>query len=696
MTLLKKEVFESINESMANASGVENVADFSVDVPDINVESANIEISMPAPESVNSSFEVPILPPNSEPTPLPSTTVEIPLGIDSSKVASITVDGTITVSFGIPDAWGDSVEISSFDIKVYSILSSDSSILIYQNTFSDIENNKVDIKLNDTDIKIGEEGKLALVYSLSIKNNSGGYLSGGNITLSITPEFSVKAFEDAVVDMEKGIALPSNVKDILLKGGSVKISSAKLKFTDVDGYIVYGEDERKNVEVDEDGALKVDLNGITLPATIELGKVSASFEGDSSGDIPLDISLSDPEASVVVYIDQDLSYSGSQTISLPSDFNIKEVSFVSGYINMEYDSSLPVDVNVKLWSPQLRKDDGSEWTKEIVISRGSELKEVLDFSGVKLVPDGTQIFIYYSASPTGYDPTEGTLEIPDISIGSGEILSFEATVSYGNISIGHIEITDFSTKIEDDIDIPEMLGGNYGNFKNALSAAIQMLSTMDIDGTLTINMDVNGSIDGTLTSYDEDEALLSTTEVKVDMEDGVANLKPLFEGIKDILRSGTPTVIEYDLNVNMDSFSIDLSDATDVTVGLDLEAPMEFSIGTPARIYYVKDSIPASELSIPDNATLTEATLLIEGTNTTGINLEIDVTINEKVYKVNAMGSKVDGSVKLSAEDIEKMKKDGLPYEVEVWLPKGDYTLSSDGELDIKMKIAADVVVGTK
>ena len=220
------------------------------------------------------------------------------------------------------------------------------------------------------------------------------------------------------------------------------------------------------------------------------------------------------------------------------------------------------------------------------------------------------------------------------------------------------------------------------------------MSTVQMDGTLTFNLDVTGTLDATLDSYDEMGNLLAATNVGVLIDNGILSLKPLLEGLKDIIKEGTPTLIDYDVDVSVDEISFDLADATGITVSLDVEAPLSFSFDKPMKVFSYEDIV--SDDSIPDNATLTEATLTIEGTNTTGINLEIDATINGKSYEIKTDGSKINGHIKLTGEDVEKLKNEGLPYKVEVWLPEGSYTLSSEGELDIKVKLEADLTVGTK
>ena len=693
VVIASKEELESINDNLKGQNDEVKVAKVSVDVPEINANSEiSAQIDLPSPREQNVSIYIPGVP-RSTSYPYATTTV-IDLGITSDKVASITADGNIEVSYELPSEW-EEVKVTEFSLKVYSLLneSGNSSKLVYEDSRDNTSGLSTPISFTfaDKDIEIGV-GKLTLEYTLKIENQSSTPYSSGTISLSITPSFTVKAFKDANVGERQEISIPESVKDILLKDGTVVISSNEISFTGVAGFIEYGDDKMKGFIVNDEGELEVDLNGLSLPATVVINKISGKFVSDAASEITLDVNIKNPEASVVLDMgDEKLSFEGSEVIELPEDFTIKNIVFSSGYINLIYKSNLPVDVNVKLWSPQLKDRGGNEFEETITIENGEKEETILNFSDYDLVPDGTELVIYYSASPVGYDPESSTLEIENITL-DNESYTFEASVSFGDISLKEVTIGDISQQATGELDL------NVFDSEDAkiVDAVIQMLKTMDISGTITFNMDISGSLEGYLASYDESGNELKKENIAISMESGILKLDEVFNVLRGIISTSdsTPSLISYDLKANIDELTVNFDSLNDATMTFELEAPLSFKFDSAMLVWSKSDKVSYTDL--PENATLTEATLLIEGTNTTGINLEIDVTINEKVYKVNAMGSEVDGTVKLSAEDIEKMKKDGLPYEVEVWLPKGDYTLSSDGELDIKMKIAADVVVGTK
>ena len=649
---MNPEDIQNIREEIRSIKGEENVVDYSLEIPGISGFSKSVSVTVPEIEGQNVTITLPLVPAGD----YEATSQEIILPFSAGDVSSISVSGSVLISVTIPESWEGTVTVTGISATVTS---GDETLASGEYGVSE---NSASIPISgdiDSDISIE--------FSLKINSTQNIYESG-EINVDITPQIEIKAVKGLRLNIEEPVDLPENVKEATIVSGRMVISSTQLEFIGVDGNV-----GGNPIEV-SDGKLVVDLSDVSLPSTVVINSVDASINTDDLSEVSIEGDIEDLRADVLLDVGEGLSYEGSETIELPEDAKyIKRMKFKSGFVNLVYDSKLPVGFDLRIWSEDLPIDVSTS------IEPGeSGTIEVLNLENLPVEVEGTSLTIEYSVTPKGYDEETGELLIENLELSGGEV-GIVATITYGNMDIEEIVLGGIDVGATRTLDLSGM---------EDLSSVI---SGLDISGTLTSNLDIDAMIHAKLLGISDGEVTASS-ELTLEFEGGNASLDELFETLKKIL-SESPEMVEYSASLVLDSATLNLDELSEdgAWMRVDLESPLRVDLESSTLVYTYDSS---QTFDLPEEFTLNGATITLEGTNTSGLRLLIEVYKADERLGEFDLDETVSGNVSIDEETFEKIAS-GEPITVKVWMKSGEQRIRRGGELELSILLDADLTVKT-
>ena len=611
---------------------------FGVNLPTIGEINQSVSINTPSFSSQDISIHVDGLLKGKYTTD--STEISFDLGVDSSKLVAFKVNGAIVISASFP--WDD-VSLVSVDA---TITDGNGNVVVSENYPA--ENNVASIDLSGKELEVGD-GSMRIEYSLTIYSDSNH--GEGDITLSINPDLDIIYLEGLKLNFNQSVDKPSKVEELDIKRGQLVIESPQLEFAGVSGSVG---DNSMSVE---SGKIVADLGSVNLPVSVSIDTVDATVKS-LDGQVDINGALEDLEVATLVYLSSDLAVSSSKNVPLGKLSQlIKSISFSGGTIKLEYDSTLPMDVNVVLKS----NDFDPELNKSFVINKNSSAEVTLvDLNGKRLLIDDS-FDISFEASPENYDGEKLILE--NVTLGSN--LGINATITIGGIELSKVVLNSTTLSYSGELPIDDMTKG--------------ILPYMNMSATLNSNVDINGTI----------EATFENESGSADLESG--SLNDLIEAFKNAVSEMKGNNLNYDVALNINEATIDVSKPLYAKV--EAEVPLELDLEDKEIEVPLSDLIKPVDISSlhESDAEVLAATLTIEGTNTSGITPRIEIKVGSTESEVDLKDGAFKSAISVSKEDLSG---DTLPISATAVL-SGHQLISSDGIVDLKVKLSADLSVTT-
>ncbi len=615
-----------------------------VTLPTIGKINSNVDAELPTFSSVNMSIHLPGVLAGESTTD--STDVLLNMGVDSSKLISFKISGGIEMSVDLP--WSD---VSLIDVN--ATVTDGKGNIVSHGTYSS-SGNKVYIDLSGKSIEVGN-GNLKISFSLTLYSKSPH--GEGDIILSVKPEVEIDFVKGLKIDFSQRVDKPSGVEELDIESGKLVIRSSQLEFASVSGSI-----GGNPMSVDS-GRIITNLESINLPVDINIDTVDATVKSLES---PIDINgdLEDLNVATLVYLNSDLDVSSTKSVSLSSLAQLlRSIKFSAGEVTLEYESSLPMDVNVVLNS----SDFDPILNKSFVIEKESSSKlTLLDLSSERLLVNNS-FDISYNASPENYDGER--LVLNNVTLGSN--LGISATIVIDGIKVSQVTLNSTTVKYNGKIPVDD------------LSVVRDLLPYLDISGTLVSNIDISGTIDATFNDQG----------ASVTISSGETSMNDLIDALKSAVSESESNAIIYDVDLNIESAVLDVDKPMYARV--EAEMPLELNLGSDEISVPLSDLLggPVDISSLHTSGSeVHSATLLIEGTNTTGMSPRIVLDVGSAESSLMIGEGSFSGEITVSGSDLEG---NSLPISATAVLT-GDQKISSEGFIDLIVKLIADVTVSTE
>ena len=613
---------------------------FGVSLPTIGEINETVNVSVPEFPSKDITIHVPGLPAGESTTDPTETTID--LGITSSKLEAFKVNGNIVISAQFP--WDD-VSLVSVDATI----TDGNGNVIKSGTF-DAQDNEVSINLDGKEFQVGS-GSIKIEYSLTV--NSGSLHDGGDINISLNPDLSITFLKGLEINFSNSVNKPEGVEEIDIKSGRLVLESPQLEFVSVSGSV--GE----NPLSVEGGKIVADLGSISLPVEVSVDTVDATVKTLES-QIEINGALEDLEVATLVYLSDDLDVASSNSIPLGELAQmIKSLKFSGGKIKLEYDSSLPMDVNVVL-----RSEDFDPPLERSFVIEGGESSELdlIDLTDKSLLIDDS-FDISFEASPENYDGEKLTLN----NVTLGRDLRISATITVEGIRVGEIVLNSTTLSYNGEIPIGEEVK--------------EILPYVDVEATLDSNVDMSGTIDAT---FEGEQASVALKSGEVSLDDLVSAFKRAVENMEG-------SSLEYSVDIKIESATISVSEPLHAKI--EAEIPLKFDLGDES-IEIPIDHIEPVDLSElrESGAELLAATLTVKGTNTSGITPVLKIKAGSQESEIDMKSGFFQGKIGVSGEDLSGEK---LPISATAVL-SGQQVISSEGKVEIIVTLQTDLLVSAK
>ncbi len=636
---LSRNIFEmKPNDIQIPAFSEKIPINFGVKLPTIGEINSEVSVSIPEFSSRNFSFHVDGLPAGDYTTD--STDISIDLGMDSSKLEAFKVDGAIVISADFP--WDD-VSLMSVDATV-----TDGNGNIVASGNYPAENNKASINLTGKELEVGD-GSVKIEYSLTIHSDT--VHDGGDITLSMNPDFDITYLKGLKMDFSQDVDKPASVEELDIKSGKLVIKSPQLEFAGVSGSVG---DNPMGVE---NGEIVADLGSVNLPVSVSIDTVDATVKS-LSGQVEINGALEELEVATLVYLSNDLDVATSNNVPLGELSQIlKSITFSGGTIKLDYNSTLPMNVNVSLKSSDFDPPLDKFFTIEA--SSSSEVT-LIDLSGKKFLVDKS-FDISFEASPENYDGEK--LVLNDVTLGSN--LGISATITVDGIEASEVVLNSTTLNYPGELPIDDMMKG--------------IIPYVSMSATFDSNIDLNGTI----------EATFGSESASADLASG--SLNNLIEAFKKAISEMKGNNLKYDINLNIKEATIALNKP--VYAKVEAEIPLELDLGDK-EIEVPINNIPLVDIPSlhKSGAEVLSATLTMEGTNTSGITPKLKIKIGSTESELDLKDGYFSGEISVSKEDLQG---DELPISATAVL-SGRQIVSSEGKIVLKMKLKADLLVSAK
>ncbi len=607
---------------------------FGVKLPTIGEINSNVSVSVPEFPSQNLSVHVDGLPAGDYTTD--STELSFDLGINSSELEAFKVDGAIVISASFP--WDDVSLVS-----VNATVTDGNGNVVTSGKYSAV-NNKVSIDLTGKELEVGD-GSMKIEFSMTIHSDT--VHGEGDITLSIDPNFNITYLKGLKIDFNQDVDKPASVEELDIESGKLVIESPQLEFDSVSGSV------GGNSMSAENGKIVANLGSISLPVSVSIDTVDATVKS-LSGQVDINGALDDLKVATLVYLSKDLDVATSNSVPLGKLSQIiKSITFSGGKIDLKYDSTLPMKVNVVLKSNDLEPPLDKTFTIEA--NSSSELT-LIDLSEEKLLVD-KNFDISFEASPENYDGEK--LVLTNVTLGSK--LGISATITVDGIEASEVVLNSTTLDYPGELPINDTVKG--------------IVPYMSMSATLDSNIDLNGTI----------EATFGSESASADLASG--SLNNLIEAFKKAVSEMKGNSLKYDINLNIKEATIALNKP--VYAKVEAEIPFELDLGDK-EIEVPINNIPTVDISNlhKSDAEILSATLTIEGTNTSGLTPTLKIKVGSSESELKLSEGYFSGLISISKEDLSG---NTLPISATAIL-SGRQIVSSEGKIDLKMKLKADLI----
>ncbi len=570
-----------------------------------------------------------------------------------SNVASCTMDATVDLSIDLPDSW-ENVSLRKATVTLYEGLTE-----IASTTFSGDATGTLELH----DYIWDPSKNLTMKYEIYATGTDANVDFTSSPTLNVNTKINIRRLS-LTTPVEQRLGLPPGVVEADIKSGKVVLSTKDATFLYVKGYIRDAENHQQNLGTNN-GNLECDLTGLSLPATLTITKLKMDLAGGILGsDVAMGVSMENLVFATLTIQNTELNIDQTIEMDIPADM-VKSFTLKSGKLKIEYRNTMPLGINWKITSPQMNLDATGTF-----LANAATTVEV-DLANKKVDLSTGKITITVAASPQGYDGKYLTFK--DVAV--GQIMGFSATTSLQDISIGEIVVSNLSTsmRILDSLNLEKIVDESP---LASLVRAVDWRNMSGLKGWFGLDLgdpSYDVSIEARLI-WEGGEATYTLTRD--------ATLFDFTNMMRDILTTLPASLsVEATLNLNTATLTVDAIPRFSINV----EIPASFTLNSTANI--LADS---TSLDLTDIATYLEylenVHIGMEGTNTTGIKLGVDLLAFDKPVIHNVFATDVTFGFDITIDIIDEMiRRKTLPVTYRIFLPKGTYVITGEGKIDIKL-----------
>jgi|GEM_PF-2536100 len=485
-------------------------------------------------------------------------------------------------------------------------------------------------------------------------------LGTGNATVTLKFEGEeISSISGISLSISQTVPLPASVKDVEIGSGVAKLVAAGLSFQSVSGTLQYAGGS-KSLYVDG-GALLVDLSGVTLPATLILNGVDVVVTDQSviGGSVNSALGFEGVVLSRVKIETSDLAIATSVRADLSGIEGVRRVSFSDGWLQLQYNNTLPATIDVKIESPELGVDE--------LVKLPPKTEDVagIDLSGLTLdLETNDSITISIDASPEGYDGMY--LELSNVELGNNFELT--ATSSVRDLKLGSVVIA------AQNIEMPLAEGMDLSDL---LADATRIIDAVDLDSVpleaklwmeqLGLDMDATFTLHASWTGY--------STEITISPDATFADVSGLLRKLFEDLPSDL--FLSVDGEIGEATITVDSA----MRFSMDLKIPLEFDLISDIEVFSTDVSIP---VEVSDVATMLEtldaATLVAQVKNNTGVNVSATLVSAGITIFSGTLGEEETIVIPVTSETIREIIESGSLH-LELALPSGHYAVNGEGSV---------------
>ncbi len=513
-------------------------------------------------------------------------------------------------------------------------------------TFTVSDNLKIDDFSSSTSQSIGSvkiDNVTPIVTNIALSDWTP--FSGGQTVVvpalpsaSSTQDFTtISQFESAV--FETGILTLTFTSNLPIEND---INSLIIR-NKADGSIVIQSSTVIVIPANGSNQVTYDLAGITFKNQVEIevlmsspgsGGNSVTFPQNSGTDITADIGSFTLSSTTAILPAQD-DFDVTDVVSIDDSTKVEIVKFDAGVFNVKFNNNLDLDININLQINNLKKPDGTVYSKTVSLGRKEQNKNVSissmkDWSIVTLTPGTPTNNLNYTATVS----VPGTSDARTLKKEDNVTVDVSVTNLKINYVTGQIKLTSFNIdQTEFNIDLGDIKTKFTFDSLNVNDPQI----TLHLNSSVGIGVSFNGTILG---RNNTDERSLSINSVISANSNQVFDLRNY--GLKDFINgfhTSFPSSFTFTGSgiVNPDYVIGSVSKDDSVSGFIDTQLPLD--IGIAGGTFRDTTTIDTIEISDSD----------INGINSVFVTLNIE---NKIPAKISAKATILDKNTKVPLFDI--------------------------------------------
>jgi hypothetical protein len=505
-----------------------------------------------------------------------------------------------------------------------------------------------------------------------------------NISVSIPsiPEVSLDGIPispgagSSAIPIEITFDNPNDLVSATINEGTLILSADNLTFSDAT--VTFNSNDVNTSIID--GNIHVNLKDQVLNGTNTVSLNEFDYNS-STNSFSINVSVSsDTEFKQIVFKKEGLNFnnSGSNEIIVPEEIKelVDRINLSSGELEFRWLNGMNVDFNANISSTSI-KASGTDTplnSNQVFTKNTDYSTSVIDLSNKYIDVSSGKINLDFDVEPAGYLNDEVTL---NGLIKQGDNLSFDFSLGFKDIIIESIKTknTIFNGK----------LSSGFLNFGDDLGI-LNNVNFKTLPATLTINKEnITGNLDITLSaSYTGNSTPIIST--------GSSGNE--FTGDFSSVFNEKPDNLEMLYSIQSDGLTIESGSSISGNIKIDI--PFAFDVTKESTLFSYESEGDMLGRNDENRESINEALNMVDNLkvffqleNSTGITAKVSIDFNGSKYQIDFSSGNIQ-SIDLGNIAKNIVESDVYKVKVDIALPIGDYSLNSDGKMDINLWAALD------
>ncbi|UYP01110.1 hypothetical protein OF820_05350 [Oceanotoga sp. DSM 15011] len=505
-----------------------------------------------------------------------------------------------------------------------------------------------------------------------------------NISVSIPsiPEVSLDGIPifpgagTSTIPIEITFDNPNDLVSATINEGTLILSADNLTFSDAT--VTFNSNDVNTSIID--GNIHVNLKDQVLNGTNTVSLNEFDYNS-TTNTFNINVSVSsDTEFKQIVFKKEGLNFnnSGSNEIIVPEEIKelVDRINLSSGELEFRWLNGMNVDFNANISSTSI-KASGTDTplnSNQVFTKNTDYSTSVIDLSNKYIDVSSGKINLDFDVEPAGYLNDEVTL---NGLIKQGDNLSFDFSLGFKDIIIESIKTknTTFSGKITSGIFNFDEEFGILDNVNFKTLPATLIINKEGIEGNLNISL---------LASY-------SGTSTPVISTGSSGNE---FTGDFSSIFNEKPDNLEMLYSIQSDGLTIE--SGSSISGNIQIDIPIDITITKESTVLSYESEGDMLGRNDENRESINEALNMVENfklffkvEDTIGVKFKIYLELNENKYQIDFSSGNIQ-SIDLGNIAKNIVESDVYKVKVYVTLPVGDYSLNSDGKMDINLWAALD------